>query len=218
MCFPRRRTPHHLTGLALGTQPWEAGRLQPLYKHDAPIKLTLFNRHTLSFAASSRLFERRRKLAAGGSWRQLRPKSERQQRDYHVRIAVFSFTTETNRAEQARELSWLDRELYGDGSASVTIRGGMPLVLQTRVLLAADGGNATDHFQREEIQFYPGEVVRQGFRGPLFNGICAGCRGSISGSTIRRTAPTRRSAQLPNCALSSARKLSYATSTAPRAR
>jgi hypothetical protein len=71
--------------------------------------------------------------------------------------------------------------MYGDGSASATIRGGMPLVLQTRVVLAADKNQPTDHFQREEMQFYPGEVVRQGFRAPLFNGLCAGCHGSISG-------------------------------------
>lgn len=71
-------------------------------------------------------------------------------------------------------------DLYADGSASVTIRGGIPLVLQARVVLAADTG-PTDHFQREEMQFYPGEVVRQGFRKPLFNGLCAGCHGSLSG-------------------------------------
>jgi len=70
--------------------------------------------------------------------------------------------------------------IYSDGSASVNIRGGIPLVLQTRVLLAGDQ-KPTDHFQREEMQFYPGEVVRQGFRSPLFNGLCAGCHGSISG-------------------------------------
>ncbi|HYP98421.1 MAG TPA: hypothetical protein VER96_07090 [Polyangiaceae bacterium] len=70
--------------------------------------------------------------------------------------------------------------LYGDGSASASIRGGIPLVLQTRVMLAGDS-KPTDHFQREEMQFYPGEVVRQGFRSSLFNGICAGCHGSISG-------------------------------------
>jgi hypothetical protein len=29
----------------------------------------------------------------------------------HIRIAVFSFTTEANRAEPAPELSWLDREI-----------------------------------------------------------------------------------------------------------
>jgi hypothetical protein len=70
--------------------------------------------------------------------------------------------------------------MYDDGSASVNIRGGIPLVLQTRVMLASDQ-KPTDHFQREEMQFYPGEVVRQGFRRPLFNGLCAGCHGSISG-------------------------------------
>lgn len=70
--------------------------------------------------------------------------------------------------------------VHQDGSAAVTIRGGIPLVLQARVTLAADT-SPTDHFQREEMQFYPGEVVRQGFRKPLFNGLCAGCHGSISG-------------------------------------
>jgi hypothetical protein len=70
--------------------------------------------------------------------------------------------------------------VYGDGSASVLIRGGMPLVLQAKVKLAADAHDAF-HFQREEMQFYPGEVVRQGFRRPLFNGLCAGCHGSVSG-------------------------------------
>ncbi|HWZ91895.1 MAG TPA: hypothetical protein VNW92_23690, partial [Polyangiaceae bacterium] len=70
--------------------------------------------------------------------------------------------------------------LYTDSSASVAIRGGMPLVLQAHIKLAADGA-PTDHFQREEMQFYPGEVVRQGFRRTLFNGICAGCHGSLTG-------------------------------------
>jgi hypothetical protein len=71
-------------------------------------------------------------------------------------------------------------EVFFDGSASATIRGGIPLVLQARVALASDSG-PTDHFQREEMQFYPGEVSRQGFRKSLFNGICAGCHGSLSG-------------------------------------
>jgi len=71
-------------------------------------------------------------------------------------------------------------DIFSDGSASATIRGGMPLVLQARVTLASDSG-PTDHFQREEMQFYPGEVSRQGFRKSLFNGLCAGCHGSLSG-------------------------------------
>jgi len=70
--------------------------------------------------------------------------------------------------------------LYTDGSTSVSIRGGMPLVLRAHIKLASDG-SATDHFQREEMQFYPGEVVRQGFRRTLFNGLCAGCHGSLTG-------------------------------------
>ena len=70
--------------------------------------------------------------------------------------------------------------IYDDGSAGITVRGGLPLVLQARVQLADDKA-PTDHYQREEMQFYPGEVVRQGFRRPLFNGLCAGCHGAISG-------------------------------------
>ena len=31
------------------------------------------------------------------------------------------------------------------------------------------------------MQFYPGEVVRQGFRRELFDGLCGGCHGSVSG-------------------------------------
>ena len=39
----------------------------------------------------------------------------------------------------------------------------------------------TLHFQREEMQVYPGEVLRQSFRRGFFNGLCGGCHGSISG-------------------------------------
>ena len=35
--------------------------------------------------------------------------------------------------------------------------------------------------QREEMQFYPGERSRQSFPRKLFNGLCGGCHGSISG-------------------------------------
>lgn len=67
-----------------------------------------------------------------------------------------------------------------DGSVSIQIPGGMPTVLSTNVALQGDA-KETMHFQREEMEFYPGEVVRQGFRRQLFNGICAGCHGSLSG-------------------------------------
>jgi hypothetical protein len=38
--------------------------------------------------------------------------------------------------------------------------------------------------QREEMQFYPGERASQGFRRELFNGMCGGCHGSISGKEL----------------------------------
>lgn len=70
--------------------------------------------------------------------------------------------------------------LEKDGSLKVQIPGGMPMVLATNVRLAEDSA-PTYHFQREEMQFYPGEWIRQSFRRELFNGMCAGCHGSISG-------------------------------------
>jgi hypothetical protein len=60
------------------------------------------------------------------------------------------------------------------------IKGGVPVMLQVSAQLAGDSA-ATSHFQREEMQFYPGEVARQGFRRDLFNGLCGGCHGSVSG-------------------------------------
>ncbi len=71
-------------------------------------------------------------------------------------------------------------ETYQDGSASMLIRGGPPITLEVVAQLAGDNA-PVPHFQREEMQFYPGEVVRQGFRRDLFNGLCGGCHGSVSG-------------------------------------
>jgi hypothetical protein len=71
-------------------------------------------------------------------------------------------------------------EVHGDGSASVLIRGGAPITLELVAELSGDD-EPKAHFQREEMQFYPGEVVRQGFRRELFDGMCGGCHGSVSG-------------------------------------
>jgi WD40-like Beta Propeller Repeat len=71
-------------------------------------------------------------------------------------------------------------DLYADGSAAMRIRGGTPILLELMTKLADDAG-PTPHLQREEMQFYPGEVVRQGFRRELFDGMCGGCHGSVSG-------------------------------------
>jgi hypothetical protein len=70
--------------------------------------------------------------------------------------------------------------VYSDGSAAMRIRGGAPIQLEVLAKLAGDA-EPVAHLQREEMQFYPGEVVRQGFRRELFDGLCGGCHGSISG-------------------------------------
>jgi hypothetical protein len=38
--------------------------------------------------------------------------------------------------------------------------------------------------QREEMQYYPGEHLKQSMPRRLFNGVCAGCHGSISGREL----------------------------------
>jgi hypothetical protein len=70
--------------------------------------------------------------------------------------------------------------LRSDGSAKVLFPGGAAIVLGTHAELAGDGAAALHH-QREELQFYPGERARQGFPRALFNGLCAGCHGSVNG-------------------------------------
>ena len=70
--------------------------------------------------------------------------------------------------------------VQSDGSAAVTLPGGVPVNLEVRAKLAGDGG-AVDHHQREEMQFYPGERAHQSFQRKFFNGLCGGCHGSVSG-------------------------------------
>ena len=71
-------------------------------------------------------------------------------------------------------------DILDDGSTRFEIPGGMPIVLSTTIQLGGDSAPTT-HFQREEMQFYPGEVVRQGFPHKLFNGLCGNCHGAVSG-------------------------------------
>jgi hypothetical protein len=70
-----------------------------------------------------------------------------------------------------------------DNSAAMTVPGGVPVLFETEVAFEGDG-SATRHFQRESTQFYPGENVRQGFPRDLFDGLCAGCHGSVSGAEM----------------------------------
>jgi hypothetical protein len=67
-----------------------------------------------------------------------------------------------------------------DGSARVRLPGGVPFNLAMQVQLDGDS-EPTLHHQREAMQFYPGESARQSFPRKLFNGICGGCHGSVSG-------------------------------------
>jgi hypothetical protein len=80
--------------------------------------------------------------------------------------------------------------LAEDGSIRVRLPGGVP------ISLAALGTGATPlEFerdapfqgplrQREELQFYPGERAKQSMPRRLFNGLCAGCHGSITGREL----------------------------------
>jgi hypothetical protein len=70
--------------------------------------------------------------------------------------------------------------LFGDGSARVLLPGGVPLTYRASIRLADDSAPQA-HQVREQFQFYPGEVARQSFPRSLFNGMCGGCHGSLSG-------------------------------------
>jgi hypothetical protein len=81
-------------------------------------------------------------------------------------------------------------ELEDDGSLRVRVPAGAPLTL---ALTDDDGavlGFGQDApfegpmRQREAFQVYPGERLRQSMRRDLFDGMCAGCHGSISGDEL----------------------------------
>jgi hypothetical protein len=91
--------------------------------------------------------------------------------------------------ESLRSLGTVSMER--DGSARVRLPGGTPLSLA----LTDDDGAVLDlqrgdapfggpMRQREATQFYPGERVKQSMPRTLFDGVCAGCHGSISGREL----------------------------------
>jgi hypothetical protein len=73
--------------------------------------------------------------------------------------------------------------VHSDHSAAMTVPGGVPILLETEVRLASDQ-SPSRHSQREATQFYPGERARQGFRRELFDGLCAGCHGTVTGAEM----------------------------------
>jgi len=90
--------------------------------------------------------------------------------------------------QDLRELGSAD--LKDDGSLRVRIPAGVPIVLE----LGDSSGKALSFGagapfegtmrQREEMQFYPGERAKQSMPRRLFNGVCAGCHGSVSGREL----------------------------------
>jgi hypothetical protein len=77
-------------------------------------------------------------------------------------------------------------ELAGDGSATVRLPAGVPLMLRPTdsegaPLTFVDGSPFVgEMLQREARQFYPGERANQLFPRRFFIGMCGGCRGSIT--------------------------------------
>jgi hypothetical protein len=77
--------------------------------------------------------------------------------------------------------------LLADGSAKVRIPGGHPFVLRLtdkkgKALSFPDEAPfAGEMILREEGQMYPGERASQSFPRELFNAMCGGCHGSITG-------------------------------------
>jgi hypothetical protein len=81
-------------------------------------------------------------------------------------------------------------QLAPDGAVRVRIAGGIPISLglldadEKPLTFAAGAAFSGPMRQREEMQFYPGERVKQSMPRRLFNGVCAGCHGSISGREL----------------------------------
>jgi hypothetical protein len=80
--------------------------------------------------------------------------------------------------------------IRNDGSVRLRVPSGMPISLALtsvdgEVLNAPDGAPiAGPLLQREATQFYPGERLKQSMPRRLFDGVCGGCHGSISGREL----------------------------------
>ncbi|HKE18292.1 MAG TPA: hypothetical protein VKB80_25615 [Kofleriaceae bacterium] len=78
-----------------------------------------------------------------------------------------------------------DRELIGrapladDGSAKVRVPAGRGVILELQ-----DGSGNPVVTMREEHQLGPGETISMGISQPLFDAVCGGCHGTVSGREI----------------------------------
>jgi hypothetical protein len=83
---------------------------------------------------------------------------------------------------QGPERVFTQRQLLGvaplepDGSVRVQLPARRPLILELQ-----DGSRKPIFTMREEHQLGPGEVISPGVPRRLFDGVCAGCHGSLSG-------------------------------------
>jgi hypothetical protein len=78
-------------------------------------------------------------------------------------------------------------QTHDDGSVKYAVSGGHPLTMRLTdtarkpLTFEGDGPLTGEMIQREQFQFYPGEQLNQSFPRRLFNGMCGGCHGSITG-------------------------------------
>jgi hypothetical protein len=91
---------------------------------------------------------------------------------------------------------YVRRELLGaasaeaDGSVKIRVPGGVPILLaltdaaEDPLSFGAGRPFTGEMVQREEMQFYPGERSNQSFQARFFNGLCAGCHGSLTGREL----------------------------------
>jgi hypothetical protein len=90
--------------------------------------------------------------------------------------------------ESLTTLGWV--ALANDGSAKVRLPAGVPLTLALTgpkgdvLPFPDDAAFSGPMRQRESFQLYPGERTRQSMPRRLFDGICAGCHGSVSGAEL----------------------------------
>jgi hypothetical protein len=90
--------------------------------------------------------------------------------------------------ESLTSLGWV--AVAKDGSARVRLPAGVPLSLALTgpkgdvLPFPDDAAFSGPMRQRETFQLYPGERMRQSMPRRLFDGICAGCHGSVSGAEL----------------------------------
>jgi hypothetical protein len=69
--------------------------------------------------------------------------------------------------------------LASDGSVQVRVPSGVPVILELQ-----DSSGAPVVTMREEHQFGRGENISFGIVEPLFDAVCGGCHGTVSGSEL----------------------------------